>query len=135
MTRSKVALRSHEAETIALESDGIMRRYSVVRGINRASVHSLDGEISFTAVPRFAEATDREVPGGCLAPMPGKIIAVSVSEGAAVSAGDELVVLEAMKMEHRLLASEAAIVAAVNVTVGDQVDADEPLVVVEQSEG
>ena len=130
-TRSKVTLVSHSGHAIAIESDGLLRRYSVVRGDERVTVHSLDGDISFTTVPRFPEAGVEEVPGGCLAPMPGKIIAVSVAVGDTVAAGDELVVLEAMKMEHRLLAGEDGEVSAVNVEVDDQVEADEILVVVD----
>ena len=135
VTTAMVAVQDRGAESIALESNGVLRHYSVVRGGDRVTVHSLDGEITFNAVHRFPDALVEEVSGGCLAPMPGKIIAVSVAEGDAVEAGDELVVLEAMKMEHRLLASEAGVVFAVNVAVGDQVEADETLVVVQAIEG
>jgi 3-methylcrotonyl-CoA carboxylase alpha subunit len=55
------------------------------------------------------------------APMPGRVLAVDVSPGQSVAAGDRLLVLEAMKMEHRITARSGGVVATVNVAVGDQV--------------
>ena len=60
--------------------------------------------------------------GVVLTPMPGKIIEVLVSEGDAVEAGQPMIVLEAMKMEHSVRAAGDAIVESLNVSVGDQVD-------------
>ncbi len=59
--------------------------------------------------------------GRITAPMPGRVLAVDVVPGQAVHAGDRLLVLEAMKMEHRLTARAAGEVKAVHVAVGDQV--------------
>jgi acetyl/propionyl-CoA carboxylase alpha subunit len=59
--------------------------------------------------------------GAVLTPMPGRIVAVSVAPGEAVAAGQTLVVLEAMKMEHALTAPAEGRVKEVRVTVGDQV--------------
>ena len=50
-------------------------------------------------------ASDAEDGGGLTAPMPGKVLEVLVSEGQSVSAGTTLMVLEAMKMEHRIVAA------------------------------
>jgi len=57
-----------------------------------------------------------------MAPMPGKIVAVNVTDGAYVRAGDVLVVLEAMKMEHSIKAPVDGTVSTVHYSVGDQVD-------------
>jgi propionyl-CoA carboxylase alpha chain len=59
------------------------------------------------------------------------VVAVHVAPGDQVSAGDALVVLEAMKMEHRITADADASVVEVVVAVGDAVDAHEVLVVLE----
>jgi 3-methylcrotonyl-CoA carboxylase alpha subunit len=59
--------------------------------------------------------------GTILAPMPGKVIALHARAGDSVKAGDRLLVLEAMKMEHRLTAPFDGTVEAVQVTAGDQV--------------
>ena len=55
------------------------------------------------------------------APMPGRVLALDVAVGQAVAAGERLLVLEAMKMEHRLVAKLAGTVSAVHVVEGDQV--------------
>jgi len=62
--------------------------------------------------------------GDILAPMPGKVIAVDVAQGQAVEAGQRLLVLEAMKMEHALAAPFAGIVAELAVSEGAQVQVE-----------
>jgi 3-methylcrotonyl-CoA carboxylase alpha subunit len=59
--------------------------------------------------------------GGLLAPMPGRVIALLAEEGARVEAGAPLLILEAMKMEHKLIAPSAGVVTAFRCAVDDQV--------------
>ena len=66
-----------------------------------------------------------------LAPMPGKVLQVLVAEGQTVAAGDGLVIVEAMKMEHRIVAEGAAIVRAVHAATGQMVDGGAVLVELE----
>jgi 3-methylcrotonyl-CoA carboxylase alpha subunit len=73
--------------------------------------------------------------GAILAPMPGKVIAVDVSEGQAVEAGQRLLVLEAMKMEHALTAPFGGTVAELAVSEGSQVQVEAVLAVVEPRQG
>jgi biotin carboxyl carrier protein len=61
--------------------------------------------------------------------LPGGVIAVAVAPGDAVTAGQLLVVVEAMKMEHRITAPSDGTVAEVRAAVGDQVAAGDLLVV------
>ena len=56
------------------------------------------------------------------APMPGKILGVKTSVGAAVKKGQVILILEAMKMENEIVAPEDGTVASVNVSVGDMVE-------------
>jgi 3-methylcrotonyl-CoA carboxylase alpha subunit len=72
--------------------------------------------------------------GAILAPMPGKVIALDVAEGEAVAAGQRLLVLEAMKMEHALTAPFAGTVSGLAAEVGGQVQVDAVLCVVEPEE-
>ena len=69
--------------------------------------------------PRAAVAAGGD--GRVKAPMPGRVLAVDVAPGQAVAAGDRLLVLEAMKMEHRLSAPIDGIIGAVHIATGDQV--------------
>jgi propionyl-CoA carboxylase alpha chain/3-methylcrotonyl-CoA carboxylase alpha subunit len=71
--------------------------------------------------------------GALRAPMPGKIVSVPVKAGDAVTKGQPVVALEAMKMEHALTAPFDGTVEAINVTVGDQVAADATLAVVKSA--
>ena len=85
------------------------------------------------AAPKAAPAPKAAAPaaqGGVKvnAPMPGKILGVKVSAGQAVSKGDVLIVLEAMKMENEIVAPQDGTVASVNTTVGEQVEAGAVLV-------
>jgi len=62
------------------------------------------------------------------APIPGKVVAVKVSEGDTVEPGQPLVVLEAMKMENELVAERAGTVRSVHVEAGETVDTGAALV-------
>ncbi len=75
-------------------------------------------------------AVDEEV-GLLEAPMPGKVVAISVSVGDRVSAGDALLVVEAMKMEHPVRAPRDGVVSALNAAVGDMVSPGASLISLE----
>ncbi len=60
--------------------------------------------------------------GPIMAPMPGRVVAVHVASGAAVQRGDVLLVLEAMKMEHSIVAPADGVISRLNAAVGEQVD-------------
>ena len=72
--------------------------------------------------------------GAIVAPMPGKVIAVDVAEGDAVTAGQRLMVLEAMKMEHALTAPFDGTVTELSVSEGGQVQVEAVLAVVEPND-
>jgi acetyl/propionyl-CoA carboxylase alpha subunit len=76
-----------------------------------------------TLRPRQAGRTDdsEQAAGAALAPMPGTVVAVAVSLGDIVDVDDTLVVVEAMKMEHRVRASSKGVVDSVHVKLGDAV--------------
>ncbi|MFT3697310.1 MAG: biotin carboxylase N-terminal domain-containing protein [Kofleriaceae bacterium] len=90
-----------------------------------------DGALTtLVAEPRFPDHATQAVKGGLVAPMPGKVVKVLVSKGQTVEAGAPLVVLEAMKMEHTVRATDGGTVSELHVAVGDQVDTDRLLAVV-----
>lgn len=65
------------------------------------------------------------------APMPGKILEVLVNVGDKVNEDDELLILEAMKMENPIYAPAGGVVKEINVKVNDSVDTDQLMLVLE----
>ncbi|MEM1181676.1 MAG: biotin carboxylase N-terminal domain-containing protein [Acidobacteriota bacterium] len=104
-------------------------------GITSLAVHGDGATTVFDVTPRFPPRTVDAVAGGCAAPMTGLVLDVRVAAGDRVKEGDTLVILEAMKMEHRLLAAHDGAVTAVHVEAGQMVDPDVVLVVVEADGG
>ena len=114
-----------------LQVDGWRLRAHVAVEADHVDVDSALGATSLVHEPRFPDATAEDVTGGLLAPMPGSVLAVHVEAGATVGAGDLLLVLEAMKMEHRVTAPADGVVAEVRVAAGDPVATDDVLVILE----
>ena len=117
-----------------VELDG--QRTAIDHVIDGAVVRtrSAAGAAAFTLAPRFVEHEADVGGGGPVCPLPGTVIAVNVEEGQAVADGDVLMVVEAMKMEHKITAATAATVTEVRFAVGDRVDQGELLVALEVAE-
>jgi len=113
----------------AVEVDGHARTYSLRSAGSTCWVHDGRDTIALTALPAFPDATEDGADDGCVAPMPGKVLLIAVTEGDAVEEGDTLVVIEAMKMEHTLSAPTGGTVGEVLVEEGQQVEGGAPLVV------
>ncbi len=90
---------------------------------------------SLETVPRFNLPGTEAPTGGLTAPMPGKVLDVLAAAGDVVVTGQAMVVLEAMKMEHRMTAPFDGTVAEVRVTAGDQVDNGAVLMVIKPADG
>jgi len=120
-------------DEVDLELAGVRRRYRVRRSGDAHHVNGPDGQLDLRELPRYPGAEGALAEGALVAPMPGRVIRLAVTEGAAVEAGSVVAVLEAMKMEHELLAPAAGTVAAVHVAEGDQVDAGAALAVIDPS--
>jgi acetyl-CoA carboxylase biotin carboxylase subunit len=112
VTTWRSALRkAHPGDPTRLEEDDIVY------------THFGDGESMMALVPRFPPPVGADAPAGsCVAPTPGTVTAIHVSEGQEVHVGDRLATIEAMKMEHVLEAPEDGTVIAVLVEVGQAVD-------------
>jgi 3-methylcrotonyl-CoA carboxylase alpha subunit len=113
--------------------DGHMRRIRADVDGMRVTLHDADGRIAFDRVPAFHFAADDSVGTGnrIAAPMPGRIVLVKVAAGDKVTQGQELLVMEAMKMELSLKSPRAGTIATLNATAGDFVDGDAVLVTLE----
>ena len=127
---------SVDAHGIALSLDGLRGRWEInsAAGSNsgRHWLHGPAGDIDLLELPRHPQPERAEFRGGMLAPMPGKVLSVAVIDGARVEAGALLLVLEAMKMEHRITAPAAGVVKALKVAAGEQVANGALLVVFEE---
>ncbi len=121
-----------------LEVGGVTRHAVTVEGAARTEVW-IDGEVALVSpVPVGAAGRAARGPGrdtGLVSPLPGTVAQVRCAPGDAVAEGDVLLVVEAMKMEHPVLAPRDARVAAVLVAAGDQVASGEHLVELEALEG
>ncbi|MDB5704993.1 MAG: D-ala D-ala ligase family protein [Sphingomonas bacterium] len=80
-----------------------------------------DGQPLLFAAPHYGATVGAAADGAILSPMPGRIIAVEVMAGARVAKGQKLVTLEAMKMEHSLVAPFDGVVAELSAETGSQV--------------
>ena len=118
-----------EPDLVVLETDGVRRRYTVGRYGDQVYVN----DIALTALPRFPDPAAQLAPGSLLAPMPGTVVRIAdgVAEGAAVEAGQPLLWLEAMKMQHRITAPAAGVVTALHAVTGRQVEPGTLLAVVQ----
>ena len=98
-----------------------------------AEVEELGGEKTVQATPTAAKAAQTPLPqagsgNSVVAPMPGKIIAIKVSKGQLVNAGDTVLILEAMKMEQEIKSSISGTVSEIPASENDTVKKDQPLV-------
>lgn len=122
---------------VVLETGGVRTSYDVAVGAtNSYDVHvdSPRGHVRLTRVPRFVDPAEQVASGSLLAPMPGTVVSVAVETGQAVTAGQTVLVLEAMKMQHTVKAPTDGVVTQIDVKAGAQVAAGEVLAVVEEAE-
>lgn len=120
---------------VTLESAGVTRHFDVLRRGDRVYVDTATGSYAFTALPRFTDPAERTEPGSLLAPMPGTVVRLAdgLAAGAAVEAGQPLIWLEAMKMEHRILAPASGTLTALHAAPGLQVEVGALLAVVAET--
>ena len=118
-------------DRVVLERDGVRTAYDVAVTGDAVDVDAATGHVRLTVVPRFTDPADAVASGSLLAPMPGTVVRVAVAEGDVVEAGQTVLVLEAMKMQHTVTAPHAGTVTRMSVQSGAQVAADEVLAVVE----
>ena len=98
---------------------------------NNILVHMPYGGVNLEIKPRFLMPGSEKLQGSLSAPMPGKVIALNVKKGSKVKAGDVLVILEAMKMEHSIKAAEDGVVSKILISKNDQVENGAPLMIVD----
>ena len=119
--------------SVTLETGGVRTTYDVAIHGDEVDVDGPTGHTRLTRTPRFTDPADAVASGSLLAPMPGTVVRVAVEPGAEVVAGQAVLVLEAMKMQHTVAAPYDGVVTQVDVREGQQVAAGDVLAVVEES--
>jgi biotin carboxyl carrier protein len=127
-----------DASTVSVRLEGDAQMVRLVR-VGHAYHVAVDGRV-YVLAPEGAGGGDAHhtlAQPEIVAPMPGKVLSVLVEEGQEVASGDGLLILEAMKMENRIVAEAPAVVRRVHVTGGQMVDGGALLIELEyrESEG
>ena len=115
---------------VTLETDGVRTTYDVAIRGDEVDVDAPTGHARLTRKPRFTDPAAAVASGSLLAPMPGTVVSVAVEMDAEVVAGQPVLVLEAMKMQHTVAAPHDGVVSAIDVRQGQQVAAGDVLAVV-----
>jgi propionyl-CoA carboxylase alpha chain len=133
--RDDVVVVSATPDEVVLDVAGVERRLRIL-GAECPEI-DVDGDgwsVALRRLPRFPDAVAAVAEGSLVAPMPGAVTAVHVAVGDAVTAGQPLLVLEAMKMQHPVVAPASGVVRSLDVVPGAQVDAGMVLAVIEGEE-
>ncbi|MFJ4339530.1 acetyl/propionyl/methylcrotonyl-CoA carboxylase subunit alpha [Streptomyces sp. NPDC088915] len=120
-------------DRVSLETAGVVRHFDVTAYAD-GTVHV--GGHRLAARPRFTDPREQTAPGSLLAPMPGTVVRVAdgLAVGDPVTAGQPLLWLEAMKMEHRVTAPASGTLTALHAAPGRQVEVGALLAVVQTEE-
>ena len=130
--------RSSRLVHLAVDGEAIDLDAHVLDGLARIDacrigdvVYVAGGSFVLPVPPRFVDPDDAGRAGSTVAPMPGKVIRVLVAVGDEVAAGQPLLTIEAMKMEHQVVSPTTGTVSEVFVAAGQQLDHGQPLVKVD----
>jgi propionyl-CoA carboxylase alpha chain len=130
------ALHACTPEVVDLEAHGHRRRYEVhAEQSGAVHVNTDSGQVSLTEIPRYPTGDEEAAAGSLTSPMPGSVWKVLAAAGDQVEKGQPLLVIEAMKMEHEIVAPVAGPLEEMRVAEGDQVDAGAILAVIGEADG
>ena len=130
-----IGVQSATPDRVVLVDAGVATEYRVAQYADQVHVDSVHGHVALTALSRFPEPGSVVELGSLLAPIPGSVIRLGAALGDIVKAGQPLVWLEAMKMEHTITAPADGVLTQLGVAVGQQVEVGAVLARVELPEG
>ena len=121
-TDNKAVIHAWQNNSIDIEIDGLRYQSKISMNDDLLLVQHPKGSKVLTLLPRFKSSDSKTVKSSLVSPMPGKVIEIKIKPGQAVLSGDELVVIEAMKMNHTISADQDGVVSEIFIEVGDQLD-------------
>jgi propionyl-CoA carboxylase alpha chain len=125
-----VTLVSATPDEVVLDVAGVRHRFDVAVYDGTVYVDSALGPVTLRRVPRFLDPSEQAAAGSLLAPMPGSVVRLAVAVGDRVKAGEAVLWLEAMKMQHKISAPADGVIAELPVCAGQQIDVGAVLAVV-----
>ena len=126
-----VKMISWDRNFIDVEIDENRIRSKVTLENDLLLIQSKSGDVLFKVLPKFNTAKKTVIEGGLNAPMPGKVVDIKIKKGAKIKKGDTLVILEAMKMEHKVVAPSDGKVKEILIQKDEQVENGATLVVLD----
>ncbi len=124
-------INSWDKNFIDVEIDNTRIRSKVTFDNELLLIQSKSGDVLFKILPKFETAKKASIEGGLNAPMPGKVVEIKIKKGAKIKKGDTLIILEAMKMEHKVLAPSDGKVKEILIHKDEQVENGATLVVLD----
>ena len=122
---------SWDKNFIDIEIDNVRIRSKITYEDDLLLIQSKSGDVLFKILPKFETVKKVSIDGGLNAPMPGKVVEVKIKKGSKIKKGDTLVILEAMKMEHKVLAPSDGKVKEILIHKDEQVENGATLVVLD----
>ena len=124
-------INSWDKNFIDVEIDNTRIRSKVTFDNELLLIQSKSGDVLFKILPKFETVKKVSIEGGLNAPMPGKVVEIKINKGAKIKKGDTLIILEAMKMEHKVLAPSDGKVKEILIHKDEQVENGATLVVLD----
>ena len=116
---------------IDVEISNVRYRSKITMDDDLLLIQTHKGNLLFKILPKFNITQEETIKGGLIAPMPGKVVEIKIKKGSNIKKGDTLVILEAMKMEHKVLAPDNGKIKEVLIKENDQVENGQTLVVLD----
>ena len=121
--KNQVAFINHVTdESIDIEFDKLRRKVNITQDDNLMLVQHDKGNKLIKLIPRFKNEQELTHKGSLVSPMPGKVTEINVKTGDKVEKGQNLLVMEAMKMNHSISSNQDGIVEEIFVQKGDQLE-------------